>query len=141
MQCQTSCTHAAGLELELGHSATSPQPQTPTLATWRGFLCSAPPWSRKPHGAPPDRLTTTSSATMLPVFTLALSLDSACLILSLPLFLSLPLSDPQCLLPILWSLTLSAWSNQVLWCTQLSDQTHVHPPTPCDWEREGGEPR
>lgn len=37
----------------------------PTLATCRGFWCSTPPWSRKPHGAPPDSVIITSSATIL----------------------------------------------------------------------------
>lgn len=36
-----------------------------TLATCRGFWCSIPPCSRKPHGAPPDRVMITSSATIL----------------------------------------------------------------------------
>ena len=35
-----------------------------TLATCRGFCCSAPPCSLKPHGAPPERDTTISSATI-----------------------------------------------------------------------------
>lgn len=35
-----------------------------TLATCRGFCCSAPPWSLKPHGKPPERETTISSATI-----------------------------------------------------------------------------
>lgn len=34
------------------------------LATCRGFCCSAPPCSLKPHGAPPERETTISSATI-----------------------------------------------------------------------------
>lgn len=33
-----------------------------TLDTCKGFLCSAPPWSRKPQGAPPDSVTSTSSS-------------------------------------------------------------------------------
>lgn len=36
-----------------------------TLATWSGFWCSTPPWRRNPHGAPPDSVMTTSSATIL----------------------------------------------------------------------------
>lgn len=35
-----------------------------TFATWRGFWCSTPPWRRKPHGAPPDNVIITSSATI-----------------------------------------------------------------------------
>lgn len=35
-----------------------------TLATCRGFCCSAPPCSLKPHGAPPERETAISSATI-----------------------------------------------------------------------------
>lgn len=35
-----------------------------TLATCRGFCWSAPPWSLKPHGAPPERETMISSATI-----------------------------------------------------------------------------
>ncbi len=35
-----------------------------TLATCRGFCCSAPPCSLKPHGDPPERETTISSATI-----------------------------------------------------------------------------
>lgn len=46
----TVCTHA----YELHH----------TLATCRGFCCSAPPCSLKPHGEPPERETTISSATI-----------------------------------------------------------------------------
>ena len=38
--------------------------RTLTLATCSGFLCSAPPCSRKPQGAPPDSVITTSSTTM-----------------------------------------------------------------------------
>lgn len=40
------------------------QPPLYTLATCRGFCCSAPPCSLKPHGAPPERKTTISSATI-----------------------------------------------------------------------------
>lgn len=36
-----------------------------TLATWSGFWCSTPPWRRKPHGAPPDNVIITSSATIV----------------------------------------------------------------------------
>ncbi len=40
-------------------------PGNHTLATCRGFWCSIPPCSLKPHGAPPDRVMITSSATMV----------------------------------------------------------------------------
>lgn len=36
-----------------------------TLATCSAFWCSTPPWRRKPHGAPPDNVTTASSATIV----------------------------------------------------------------------------
>lgn len=36
-----------------------------TLATCSGVWCSTPPWRRKPHGAPPDNVIITSSATIV----------------------------------------------------------------------------
>lgn len=36
-----------------------------TLATCSGLWCSTPPWSLKPHGAPPESVMVISSTTML----------------------------------------------------------------------------
>lgn len=44
-----------------------------TLATCSGLWCSAPPWSLKPHGAPPESVMVISSTTML-----LFLLDSGC---------------------------------------------------------------
>lgn len=45
-----------------------------TLATCSGLWCSTPPWSLKPHGAPPESVMVISSTTML----LCCLLDSGC---------------------------------------------------------------
>lgn len=45
-----------------------------TLATCSGLWCSTPPWSLKPHGAPPESVMLISSTTML----LCCLLDSGC---------------------------------------------------------------
>lgn len=42
--------------------AISKTAASPTLDTWRGLFCSEPPCSRKPQGAPPERVTMTSSS-------------------------------------------------------------------------------
>lgn len=58
-----------GFTCEVYHSCNGPvtwwELTCLTLATCRGFWCSTPPWSRKPHGAPPDNVIITSSATIL----------------------------------------------------------------------------
>lgn len=71
-----------------------------TFATWSGFWCSTPPWRRKPHGAPPDNVIITSSATIV---LLCLSFWTFLLFLGyFPLFclFLFHLGGPQCIGPM-----------------------------------------
>lgn len=121
-----------------------------TFATWRGFWCSTPPWRRKPHGAPPDNVIITSSATIFLPF---LSFPSfSCLFSVLPfsiiyLFFKFHLGASQCSGPMVsapWSsdvlfachtvrvLSWSPASRPILTPEHTCECTHssVHPPTP-----------
>lgn len=69
-----------------------------TLATSRGFCCSTPPWRRKPHGAPPDNVITTSSATIVWLFFLLFLFSYS--LFALLFFVSIA-GGPQCFSPML----------------------------------------